>query len=316
MLIKHAAIFSTGFLLTVTLCCVGQISAQSPTPDGPIHVPGCLVSLVEEIEVPAKEAGVIAAMEIKPGMIVEAGQQLAQLEDEQTRYEKQQMEYDREIALRESENDIAIRLARKTQEVAKAELYHKQQANMTVSKSVSQSEIRQLMLAVERTKLQIEESEHKQELARMTAESRQVGVQMAELRLQRHLIKAPIPGVVAEVFRRPGEWVAPGDTILKIYRIDRVRIEGFLSISEAGPEILGNLVNVTVELPGRRRVQYPGKIVFVSPEVEPVRGELRVWAEVENANHELLPGLKAEMQIQRSNGYYSAQQQAGQPQLR
>ena len=40
-----------------------------------------------------------------------------------------------------------------------------------------------------------------------------------------------------------------------------------------------------------------GKIVFVSPEIDPVNAQVRVWAEVENPDLSLRPGLQAEMII-------------------
>ncbi len=38
-------------------------------------------------------------------------------------------------------------------------------------------------------------------------------------------------------------------------------------------------------------------MVFVSPEVDPVNGQARIWAEVENRGGELRPGLHGKLSI-------------------
>ena len=40
-----------------------------------------------------------------------------------------------------------------------------------------------------------------------------------------------------------------------------------------------------------------GKIVFVSPEIDPVNGQVRVWAEIDNTDFKLRPGLHGSMVI-------------------
>jgi multidrug efflux pump subunit AcrA (membrane-fusion protein) len=40
-----------------------------------------------------------------------------------------------------------------------------------------------------------------------------------------------------------------------------------------------------------------GEIVFVSPEINPVSGQVRVWAEVDNLQGYLKPGMRATMTV-------------------
>ena len=44
-------------------------------------------------------------------------------------------------------------------------------------------------------------------------------------------------------------------------------------------------------------MEVTGKVTFVSPEVDPVNHQVRVWAEVDNTELVLRPGLAAEMTI-------------------
>ncbi|MGE0610128.1 MAG: hypothetical protein AB7O62_23755, partial [Pirellulales bacterium] len=90
--------------------------------------------------------------------------------------------------------------------------------------------------------------------------------------------------------------------VLRIVRLDRLRVEGFLNASEHNPhEVMNRPVLVEVPLAHGRVEQFRGKVVFVSPLVE-ADGEFRVWAEVVNRTEGdqwlLLPGLNAAMSIE------------------
>jgi multidrug efflux pump subunit AcrA (membrane-fusion protein) len=115
--------------------------------------------------------------------------------------------------------------------------------------------------------------------------------------LNRRMIVAPVSGVVVDLYRHVGEWVKPGDPVLRILRIDRLKVEGYLNAAEHGSEVSGRLVTVTATLPGGRTEQFHGKIVFVSPEVEAVKKDFRVVAEVVNRDMLLRPGLDATLTI-------------------
>ena len=88
--------------------------------------------------------------------------------------------------------------------------------------------------------------------------------------------------MVVERRKRNGEWVQPGDPVIHVMRLDRLRVEGFVPAADyAAGEIDGRNVTITVVLAHGRREQFQGKVVFVNPEVD-ANGEFRVWAEVFN----------------------------------
>src|SRR5262249_14164759 len=115
-------------------------------------------------------------------------------------------------------------------------------------------------------------------------------------------IIAPIEGVVQKIYAHMGEWVKPGDTVVRIIRMDRLRVEGYLDKDKLSPvDVADRPVSVQVVLANGRKVQFPGKIVFVDPEIQGDH-DYEVRAEVENRKengHWLLrPGLPATMTIQ------------------
>ena len=89
---------------------------------------------------------------------------------------------------------------------------------------------------------------------------------------------------------------------MRLVRVDRLRVEGFLNAKDYRPsEIQGRPCSVVVTLARGQRETFPGKIVYVKPLVE-AGGEFLVRAEVQNRQEDgvwvLSPGLNAEMTIQ------------------
>ena len=124
--------------------------------------------------------------------------------------------------------------------------------------------------------------------------------QFAEKTLDRHKVVAQLGGVVVEVDRRRGEWVEPGDRVFRIIRIDHLQAEGFVDARVAQAKWLGRAVTLRVNLgdPEDDTTSFPGEIVFVSPEIDPVNGQVAVWAEIENRDLALRPGLVATLVIE------------------
>ena len=122
----------------------------------------------------------------------------------------------------------------------------------------------------------------------------------AKYNLSRCEIHSPLVGVVVQIKKRRGEWVQPGDVVMRIVRTDRLRVEAFLNSHDVGGDLLGRPVILSVDLPGQTHSQFRGSIVYVSPEVNPVNGQFRVWAQIDNRDGRLRPGLQGSMTIEPS----------------
>ena len=60
-------------------------------------------------------------------------------------------------------------------------------------------------------------------------------------------------------------------------------------------------VSLTVSSESKRD-QFPGVLRFVSPEVSPVDGRVRIWAEIENPDLLLRPGVRGSLAIGGQSG--------------
>ena len=61
---------------------------------------------------------------------------------------------------------------------------------------------------------------------------------------------------------------------------------------------LAPLVRLTLSEQSDNPASYGGKVAFVSPEVDPITGQVRVWAEIDNAAGKLRPGQNVRMVIE------------------
>jgi macrolide-specific efflux system membrane fusion protein len=279
--------------------------APAETAPGAIEVSSVLVKLIEQIDVPAREDGVLESVSVVEGQMVEAGAPVAQIDDGAAQFEKRKAELELEAAAKLAENDVKVRFARKGAEVADSELRRAIDSQRRLAGSVNDSEMDQLRLAAERTKLEIEQAQVEFDLAKSTRALKENDVQTAEHGIQQRRITSPLAGFVSQVHRHPGEWVQPGQPIARVLRLDRLRAEGLVDAQAVDAGLLGRPVRLSVKQ-NSGTAQYSGKIVFVSPEIDPVNGQVRVWAEIENRDLRLRPGLHGSLVIEGESPRLSA----------
>jgi macrolide-specific efflux system membrane fusion protein len=261
----------------------------------------CLISLSEESQVPAKESGQLTKINVKDGDQVTKDQVLVHIDDAHSRMEYRAAERKYVAAKVLSENDINVQYSQAAADVAEAQVLTGEEANRRVRGSVTESQMREWRLTHRKFLLEIKQARFKMQTDAMEAEVRKAEMDAAQENIDRRQIKAPLDGVVVDLKHHEGEWVQPGDTVLRILRVDRLRIEGFLKASEYDPvELVNRPVTVTVTLAHDRQEKFQGKVSFVNPTVE-AGGEFRVRVEVLNRKENefwlLRPGQTAEMTI-------------------
>ena len=287
----------------VSLLVAGTLGAlpEQSNSDQPF-IEHALVSLIEDVDVPAQESGLLLDISVREGDQVQEHDPLAHVDDGRALTQKMAADIQLSAARAKAADDIDVRYAEAAYKVAVAELAEKKEANERVPGTVPRSEIRRLELTADRGRLQIDKSNLDLKVAKMNAEVHEAEVQAADENINRLEILAPIDGIVVATLRQKGEWVNPGDTVLRLVRMDRLRVEGFLNAREYDAHEIGNrAVSVAVTLAHNRKVQFSGRVVFVSPLVQ-AGSKFRVRAEVENRKENgqwlLRPGTAASMTIQ------------------
>jgi multidrug efflux pump subunit AcrA (membrane-fusion protein) len=284
----------------------GQVGFdRAPEPANSARLRHCVVSIIDQVQVPAEEPGVIISVIAKEGRRVKMGDIVAHINDTEALMRLKAADLERSAAMKEAENDVNVRAAQAAKDVAEAEKNESIAINRDLPGSIPATQLRRELLTLERAILQIEVARFEQSLALSKAHVNGVQVEAANAEVKRRKVDAPQDGEVIQVYRHVGEWVQPGDPIMRIVRMDRLRVEGFVNAKEHSPfEIAGKKVTVTVKLARGVTKDVEGRIDFVSPVVE-ASGEYRVWAEVENTTANgfwmLRPGLSAEILIHKNS---------------
>ena len=288
-------------MMAVAAAC--SAAAQALAADAEPVLERCLVSVIDEAKVPAREAGALVELTVREGDTVAKGEVIAKIDDNQPQMERRKAQAEHAQAVAKEQSDVDVRYSQKAKDVAvkaweKAENAHKQAPG-----SVTEVERDRLRLEAEKTDLQIEQANLERKLAALAAASKGVEVEAAENGIERRLLKSPLDGVVVQVFPHQGEWMQPGDPLARVVRTDKVKVEGYVDAAKWDPEqIRDRPVKVDVQLAGGRRETFEGRIVFVSP-LDESGGDYKVVAEVVNRRGEaaqqwlLRPGKTVTMTV-------------------
>jgi multidrug resistance efflux pump len=283
------------------LVLLGLLGAAPSQPDS-AHDPldFCELTIIDEVHVPAEEAGVLISLNAREGDLVEKGALLGQIDDRDALLAADMAQHEYEAAKEQAENQLSVQAAIKSRDVADAENEGAIEANRITPGTVPKFEVRRKKFSADRAAMQIDLARHELTVAGHQAWVKYKQLQRARDMIERRKITSRLNGVVVEVLKHAGDWVNPGDTVMRIVRMDQLRVEGFLNGTEhARHEVVGRPVDIEVQLTGGGVEKLEGKISFASPLVE--SNEYKVWAEIDNVKVGdqwlLNPGLNARMKL-------------------
>lgn len=291
----------THFVTLLLLVASGQPAEKSQAAE--FRFPEAAATLIAEVRVPAQDSGVIRELLVDEGDYVQSGQRLGELNSKLTASDLRRAEIELEIAKARAANDVDRRTAETTYEVALDAWQRSMRSAESVPGSITKTELERQRLEAEKAKLDIEQAERDQQIFRQTEKARAEDVARIREQLELRRFTAPFRGMVVELFRQPSEWVAPGDVVLRVIRLDKLRIEAFIDGRVYGNELKGRpAAFVTASANGKERV-YRGIVTFVSPELHPVSGRIRIAADVENTDLSLRPGERGTLTVSSTPDY-------------
>lgn len=300
--------FSRAWVLGACLLLWSETAVRADEVAAPLTVESVVLRPLRAAEVPARQTGLLRELVIREGEQVAEGQLLASLDAREMEHTIRQAELEHELASEKATNRVQLRYAEKALEVARAELGRSNESIENFAKSISQSQLDVERLTVEKLVLEIEQARHELSIERFGMKLKQNALEAARLRLAQHHLRAPFAGTVALVRGRVGEWVEVGSPVLRLVAVDRLRAEGFLpevaltADDGTNRQLVGSKVRLIVELPHGSASEFPGILRFVSPEMDPVTRQVRVWAEVENGDRRLRPGQRGRLVIESGGG--------------
>jgi macrolide-specific efflux system membrane fusion protein len=275
--------------------------------DDELVVESALLRLIQQVEVPARAQGVLTSIAVAEGDSVQLGDILAQIDDSEAKLLEGRAAIELQVSKEKVKSDVAVRSAKKAFQFNQSEHGRLQRAANDIRGSISLSELEELKFRAEQAELDLEKALHDSRLDELTVDLKTKELELSKHNVEVRKVLAPINGVVVEVLRQPGEWVEPGEKVLRIVRLDRLRVEGLVKVRDLTSDLRNAHVSLTLDLPGRGKTEFPGKIVFVSPEINPVNEQVRIWAEVDNTDGILKPGLRTKMTLSPTDGKASTE---------
>ncbi len=290
-------------LLLSTILALGgpQDEVARNNAPGQLSLDSCLIDIVDERDVPALDAGRLQTVEYREGDIVDLGDLLATIDQREAEARREQAMHERDAAKEKATNEVNKDFAVASQKVAWFEYQVSLEANKKHPGTISKTEMAKFWFQHERARYQIKQAEHEMDISKIEVLAAEARLHEADLALERRQIVAPISGVVVELYHKDGDWVEPGEPVMHLVFLERLRVKGTVDAKQFAPSELDNKpVSVDVELSRGRTETFDGKIVFVDPQIDQ-RGHFNVWAEVNNRVEDghwiLQPGREGTMTI-------------------
>jgi RND family efflux transporter MFP subunit len=270
-------ILSTGAIL-LALATLGNTSSTKNGEDF-----DCLIEPQEVINLSSPIEGVLEKVYVERGAVVKKGQVVARLDSSL-----------------ESAN-VNVARARAAVEAAiksgEARLHY---SALKLSRAEKLYERNLIALA------DLQEAQTEKELAEMAlvnaVDNQRIAtleLERAHVALSRNVIRSPITGVVVERFLSPGEFVSGqfknDSPIVKIARIDPLRVEAFAPVSVRDKIYVGMPAKVTLGAPANST--YDLRVSVIDRVVDAASSTFKVRLNLPNPQHRILAGLKCQLKF-------------------
>lgn len=281
-------LFSLFALAVVGLPAATSLAVQNDTYDE------ALVIAIQNTIIASEAPGIVNSIEVEPGDDVAVAQVLASLNREKYRAELEVAVAEEKIAVLQAENRVDLEFAQKSAEVNQKLLDRGQQAQAAYPKSITLTDLDRLQLELEQSLLSAKQAEMELAAAKLTAELRGRMRHVAEINLQQRNVSAPFGGRVAQIYVQPGQWINAGEPMVRLTDLSRLRIQAYFGKDVYHQIRKGSRATYEFSV-GGEIVQVPVEISFVGSEF--IDGIFQVWADVDNSNGKLLPGLKGRLVV-------------------
>jgi RND family efflux transporter MFP subunit len=292
--LTKAAALAAGFVAVLTVVSLSpQLAAQQAPKAEPetLVVEDARVDWIEKSHVAALRDGVIERMELQIGMPVAKGKPIGYLHSEMA-----------VLAVKKAQVAVA-----KTAPAAKAAA-QKELAIAVVARNKRLSErdkgyVSREEMAKAEAELKVAEALTVE--AKEQRDADQVELELAQQALEEMTIAAPFDGIVIERMKEPGDKVGQAEAVVLLGNLNRLRTYAYIPAAFAYRVKEGDVVDLQPRLVGSgnnplpiEQKRFRGKISFVDPQIQP-EGEtaVRIYADFENREHELRPGLKGTLTI-------------------
>jgi RND family efflux transporter MFP subunit len=239
---------------------------------------GCLIEAERVIDIGSPVIGVVEKMNVERGDVVVKDQILATL---QAPVEKASVS----VANSRATSKADVQGAQASAKFNRERLQRAQ--HLFQQQFISQQ-------ALDQARAESELADHKLTLVNEQRVMSRQELDVASAQLSQRVIRSPIDGVVAERFVSTGERIDE-KPLLRVVKTDPLRVQLVVPVSMYQKIQMGNVVNVTPELPGAGLT--PARVTMIDKVVDPASNTFRVHLKLPNPGGNLPPGLRCKAQL-------------------
>ena len=195
-----------------------------------------------EALVSAQEAGVIVDFGVGELDSVKKGQVMVQIDDAMAQKQFANAKAEFNAAKQKADSDIDIKVAEAAAVTAEYEYKRMLAANQGsdgkggiaalkgVPGAVTDVDLKHSWYQWEHARLAIDQYKNEKIVNTYTADAKKAEMESAEEAIHRRKVCAPFDGVVQKITPHLGEWVKPGDPVVRLIRMDHLKVEGYLKV--------------------------------------------------------------------------------------
>ena len=239
-------------------------STSSEDGDDKINVPYCSIEFVDDIMLPALEAGAITTINVREGQFITAGTIVGQIDDSLPHYELDRAKLRYQNAFKAAKDTTSILAAQKEYELAR-KVYEKNKRLRTKG-SRSESEVMESRFQREIALLKLDKANNDREMAFGEAKVELAGMDSVKQRIARHTLRSNYDAYVVDIIKKPQEYVNIGDDVIRLARMDQMWVQASLNAKSLNAADAENRpVTVTLKTANGEET-FEGKIDQVSLE--------------------------------------------------
>jgi multidrug resistance efflux pump len=238
-----------------------------------------VVRELDQVSVPAQQDGLIAELLVRRGHRVTAQQIISELDKTDINLRRNVAEAELIHLKAKADNDGPVATAESTVRRAEKE----DQLLSELGKNAVYLEQFRMRNNVEKTTAELRSAKNQLLQDKLQVDVKVNQVKLLENDLKRTTVRSPYEGVVNELLKHQGEWVRQGDPIVKITRMDKLLVEGFLDSAKVSPHsVVGVIAKVTIKATNGNPEKFNGLVIeHPAPKIE-LDGKFPVWVEIEN----------------------------------
>ena len=238
---------------------MGEATANS------VSIDNAFAQFIEDVEIPAEETGKLIDIAVKRGDAVTRNNVVAKIDSLRTQRMLEEAELKFEQASLRAIDQTSVNADNKKLQLAAEEFDDTRRLYDMGSKSKT------LFMRAEYSKniaaLELLAAKNEKALALIESKTQAVAVNATKDSIARHELRSTLDGIVFEVLKDKGEWVQAGETVVRVARMDKLRIQGSVDSTKYNPpQIDGCRVTATVQLANGKIEEFTGKVIFVSSE--------------------------------------------------